>query len=65
MEYPSDEQAVAVEDQFLFGEELLVAPVLRKGERVRRVYLPEGEWYDFHDPQKPTSAVRPSPTVHR
>ena len=52
MEYPSDEQAVAVEDQFLFGEELLVAPVLRKGERVRRVYLPEGEWYDFHDPQK-------------
>lgn len=52
MEYPNDEQALAVEDQFLFGEELLVAPVLRKGERVRRLYLPEGEWYDFHDPTK-------------
>src|SRR5690554_2604639 len=49
MEYPYDEQAVEVEDQFLFGEELLVAPVLRKGERVKRLYLPEGEWIDFND----------------
>lgn len=52
MEYPHDEQALAIDDQFLFGEELLVAPVLRKGERVRRLYLPEGEWYDFHDPRQ-------------
>ena len=52
MEYPHDEQAQAVDDQFIFGEELLVAPVLRKGERVRRLYLPEGEWYDFHDPRQ-------------
>lgn len=52
MEYPSDAQALTVDDQFLFGEELLVAPVLKKGERVRRVYLPEGEWIDFHDPKQ-------------
>lgn len=52
MEYPHDQQALAIDDQFLFGEELLVAPVLRKGERVRRLYLPEGEWYDFHDPRQ-------------
>ncbi|MBD1433517.1 DUF4968 domain-containing protein [Sphingobacterium sp. DN00404] len=49
MEYPDDEQAVKVEDQFIFGQELLVAPVLKKGERVKRLYLPEGEWIDFHD----------------
>lgn len=49
MEYPNDPEAVKVEDQFLFGEELLVAPVLKKGERVKRVYLPEGEWIDFND----------------
>lgn len=49
MEYPNDEQATNVDDQFLFGEELLVAPVLKKGERVKRVYLPEGEWIDFND----------------
>ena len=49
MEYPQDEQATQVEDQFLFGEELLVAPVLKKGERVKRMYLPDGEWIDFND----------------
>lgn len=49
MEYPYDDQAVKVEDQFLFGEELMVAPVLKKGERVKRLYLPEGEWIDFND----------------
>lgn len=49
MEYPNDEEAVKVEDQFLFGSEILVAPVLKKGERVKRVYLPEGEWIDFND----------------
>ncbi|MEA5043988.1 MAG: glycoside hydrolase family 31 protein [Petrimonas sp.] len=49
MEYPHDEEAVKIEDQFIFGEELLVAPVLKKGERVKRLYLPEGEWIDFND----------------
>ncbi len=51
MEYPYDEQAVQTEDQFFFGEEILVAPVLKKGERVRSLYLPEGEWIDFNDKQ--------------
>lgn len=49
MEYPQDERAVKVEDQFMFGEEILVAPVLKKGERVKRLYLPDGEWFDFND----------------
>lgn len=49
MEYPNDEEASKIDDQFLFGEELLVAPVLKKGERVKRIYLPEGEWIDFND----------------
>lgn len=49
MEYPQDDQATKAEDQFMFGEELLVAPVLKKGERVKRVYLPDGEWIDFND----------------
>src|SRR5690606_864017 len=49
MEYPQDEQAVKTEDQFMFGEQLLVAPVLKKGERVKRLYLTDGEWFDFND----------------
>ncbi|MDR1226757.1 MAG: DUF5110 domain-containing protein, partial [Prevotellaceae bacterium] len=49
MEYPNDEEAVKIDNQFIFGQELLVAPVLKKGERVKRVYLPDGEWIDFND----------------
>lgn len=49
LEFPNDPQAFAVDDQFLFGKELLVAPVVKKGAVSRRVYLPEGEWIDFHD----------------
>lgn len=49
--YPDDDQAVASLDQYLFGPDLLVAPVtdLASGLEVtaRRVYLPAGRWRDF------------------
>ncbi|MCR9143397.1 MAG: glycoside hydrolase family 31 protein [bacterium] len=37
----------ATTDQFLLGPDLLAAPILRQGQKMRSVYLPEGEWYDF------------------
>ncbi|GAO45459.1 putative alpha-glucosidase [Flavihumibacter petaseus NBRC 106054] len=49
LEYPEDENAFKVDDEFMFGHELLVAPVLKKGAVSRNVYLPEGEWIDFND----------------
>jgi len=49
MEYPKDLEAAKIDNQFMFGEEILVAPVLKKGERVKRVYFPDGEWIDFND----------------
>lgn len=45
--HPNDPAAVACEDQFLLGESLLVAPILRPEARVRSVYLPVGQWFDF------------------
>lgn len=51
MEYPDDENVLKIDNQFLFGEELLIAPVLKKGERVKKVYLPDGEWIDFNNKQ--------------
>ena len=46
-DYPDDLRTWEVEDQFLFGPDLLVAPVLHKGARKRGVYLPKGsKWTD-------------------
>ncbi len=36
-----------IQDCFLLGESLLVAPALRRGTRRRRIHLPPGGWYDF------------------
>lgn len=47
LEFPTDEQTYKVNDQILFGRDVLVAPVLREGVTERNVYLPAGEWYDF------------------
>lgn len=37
-------------DQYLFGADLMVAPVWRRGERARAVYFPAGEWESFWNP---------------
>jgi alpha-glucosidase (family GH31 glycosyl hydrolase) len=44
---PDDAKAVACGDEYFFGKNLLVAPVVEKGAEMRRVYLPQGGWYDF------------------
>ncbi len=47
IDYPDDPEAWRVEDQFLFGPDLLIAPVLSPGATARDVYLPAGTaWID-------------------
>ncbi|WP_336959978.1 TIM-barrel domain-containing protein [Sphingobium aquiterrae] len=46
LHFPDDPQAVARGDQYLFGADLLVAPVVEKGATARTLYLPRGRWYD-------------------
>lgn len=47
VDYPNDPRAWEVEDQFLFGPEILVAPIVTAGARSRPVYLPAGtRWRD-------------------
>ncbi len=47
IEYPDDENATAIDDEFLFGQDLLVAPILWEGATERSVYLPKGDWFDY------------------
>jgi alpha-glucosidase len=47
LEYPTDAATWNLQDEFLFGADLLVAPVLNEAQTVRDVYLPAGTWFDF------------------
>lgn len=48
-EFPEDKTAWTVEDEFCYGSELLVAPILEAGATARNVYLPEGNSWIFVD----------------
>jgi alpha-glucosidase/alpha-D-xyloside xylohydrolase len=52
LHYSDDPEAVARGDEYLWGRDLLVAPVVEKGARLRRLYLPRGAWYDFWTNQR-------------
>ncbi|MCI6435203.1 MAG: glycosyl hydrolase [Clostridiales bacterium] len=48
-EWPADKMAIHCQDEYLLGDDLLVAPLLEENAVSRRVYLPEGTWFDFFD----------------
>ena len=52
LHYPDDPAAVARGDEYLWGRDMLVAPVVEKGARERKLYLPQGAWYDFWTKEK-------------
>src|SRR5262245_46187693 len=52
LHYPDDSAAVKLGDEYLWGRDMLVAPVVTKGATERRLYLPDGEWYDFWTKEK-------------
>ncbi len=47
VEFPEDPGSWRVDDEYLFGSSLLVAPLLHEGARSRDVYLPPGTWIDY------------------
>lgn len=48
LEYGEDLATHALADQYMFGRDLLVAPVCRPGATHRMVWFPPGLWHDFH-----------------
>jgi alpha-D-xyloside xylohydrolase len=49
-EFPEDPASWLIEDEYMFGSDLLVAPLFTKGT-ARKVYLPPGEWIDYQSGQ--------------
>jgi alpha-glucosidase len=47
MDFPNDPKIATTDDEFMFGSDLLVAPVLWEGATSRGIYLPPGGWYDY------------------
>lgn len=52
LHYPDDSRAVERSDEYLWGRDMLVAPVAEKGATTREVYLPPGLWRDFWTEQE-------------
>ena len=47
MDFRTDARVVNVGDQFMFGQAILVNPVIEQGATTRHMYLPKAKWYDF------------------
>ena len=48
-DFPQDSKAWEIEDQYMFGTDLLVSPILEAGMTERTLYLPEGSWRNIND----------------
>src|SRR5262249_34208975 len=52
LHYPKDSEAVKLGDEYLWGRDLLVAPIVEQGASLRRLYLPAGTWHDWWTNEK-------------
>lgn len=48
-EFPEDEECYKLDDQYMFGGDIIFAPILNQGQTERSVYLPEGRWIRVGD----------------
>ncbi len=48
-DYPQEEICYSLGDQYMFGEDILFAPIVNQGQTDRKVYLPTGNWIDVND----------------
>tara|TARA_Y100000815_G_scaffold275424_1_gene313483 strand:+ start:9901 stop:11532 length:1632 start_codon:yes stop_codon:yes gene_type:complete len=51
MDYPQDENVFEMADEYMIGESLLAAPITGDDD-TRKIYLPEGVWYDYNTNEK-------------
>ncbi|MBF4691967.1 glycoside hydrolase family 31 protein [Fusibacter ferrireducens] len=47
VDFESDPNTHEIWDQYMFGDQLMIAPIINEGENERNVYFPKGEWINF------------------
>lgn len=52
--YPEDKNVLEINDQYMVGENMMVAPVVDQGVKERIVYFPKGIWFDYETGEKYT-----------
>jgi alpha-glucosidase (family GH31 glycosyl hydrolase) len=52
MHFPQDTATYRLNEQYLWGKDLLVAPVLEKGAQRKTIYFPAGVWYNFYSGER-------------
>jgi len=62
-EFPNDTTAAALDQQYMFGDQLLVAPVTNQGDTTKNVYLPAGRWFNFWSGEAVEGPVTVTDTV--
>ena len=43
-EYPDDEICYTLDEQYMFGDDIIFAPVVNQGQKIKKFYVPQGEW---------------------
>ena len=69
IEYQDDSKVKELNDEFMIGNQILVAPIVEQGKDYRAVYLPKGEWIDYwngeaHQGEKVILRSAPLDTCH-
>ncbi len=57
LNYQDDSNTYNLDDQFMIGDDLLVAPIVKPDVTRRLVYLPQGTWYDYWTNKKYTGGT--------
>jgi len=52
LEFPDDETCYTIDYEFLWGEFILIAPVIKKKQRFQEIYLPKGTWIYYWNNEK-------------